>query len=131
MIFHGNDECLHWDGGRRGNCEEEILHPTDVAVAADRLVAVAEGVGGSEGALLVGRRAGEEGGGLGLEPASELEGNAVVDDLKEARVLAGLDDGGGGIGSGLREVHDGDATAAAGGELGRLHEGDLVEGGVG
>lgn len=87
--------------------EEEVLDPADVAIGADLLVPVAEGVGGA-GLVLDGGREVEEADGFGLEVTDEVDGDAVVDDLEEAEVLAGSDELR--LGVGLGEVDEGDAS---------------------
>lgn len=79
--------------------EEQVLDPAGVAVAADVLVAVAEGVRGA-GPELVGEREREELESFGFQIGDELEGNAVVGDLEEAYLLAGLDELRSGVGVG-------------------------------
>lgn len=87
--------------------EEQVLDPTDVAIGADLLVAIAEGVRGA-GPVLDGGREGEEADGFGFEVADEVDGDAVVDDLEEAEVLAGSDKLRFGVGFG--EVYERDAS---------------------
>ena len=89
--------------------EEEVFEPPDVAIVADLLVPIAEGVGWA-GLGLDGEGEGEESESFGFEVADEVGGDAVVDDFEEAEVLAGSDE----LSFGVRlgEVDEGDECSS-------------------
>lgn len=94
-------------GGNFGVCvEEEILDPSNVAVWADPFASVSKRVWWARTVLLV-LGLSEELLGLRFQLRRELGRNAVVDDLEESELPAGLGHGGGGAGVG--EVDDGDS----------------------
>lgn len=76
---------LHEEGhgeGLGGDRHEEVLHPANIAIAADTLASVAEGVS-SSGKLLFRLRGREKIHGFFLQLRNELHRDAVVGDLKE------------------------------------------------
>lgn len=75
----------------RGRREEKILEPSDVAVSADLLVAIAEGRRRSSSVFLVSREA-EEVDGFFFQLLDELSRNAMVSDFEEAELLTGFDE---------------------------------------
>nr|GMD87581.1 Expressed protein [Ipomoea batatas] len=79
--------------------EENVFDPANIAAGADVLIAVAERVGGTRFELLR-QGSGEESEGLGFESGYEVRRDAVVDDLKEPELLAGLDEEVFGVGLG-------------------------------
>lgn len=79
--------------------EENVFDPTNIAAGADVLIAVAERVGGTRFELLR-QGSGEESEGLGFESGYEVRRDAVVDNLKEPELLAGLDEEVFGVGLG-------------------------------
>lgn len=89
MVFLENGEGFGGDDFGVG-VEEEVLHPTHIAVAADYLAAVAEGVGRA-GSVLLGLRSPEETHSFIFEVGHELQWDAMVDELEEAELLGGSD----------------------------------------
>ena len=95
-----NEEGL-WGDDIRVGVEEEILDPTHIAVGADSLAAIAERVRGASH-IFVSLGFHEELEGFVFQVGHELQWNAMVDDLEEAKLLACLDDER--LGLGVREV---------------------------
>lgn len=94
--------------------EEEVFDPTDIAVGANSLAAVAERVGRA-GSVFFGLWEIKEIESFGFETGHELHWDAMVDNLEESEVFAGFDNGGTGLR--VRQVHHGDSIEEARGGL--------------
>ena len=89
-IFLENGNSFGEDDIRAG-IEEKIFNPTHITTRADCFAAIAKRVGWATSVFLRLRLA-KEFEGLVFKIRHELHWNAMVDELEEAKVMAGLDD---------------------------------------